>query len=81
MVTVVVFGIPIEWLRGCSVVVRSQVFWRLASPPATTEPGVLKAAAQHAPPLPATAIGGDRQAKGMKACELPESLHEVEILH
>jgi hypothetical protein len=46
-----------------------------------SQSGVLNAAAQHAPPLPATAIGGDRQAKGMKACELPESLHEVEILH
>ena len=45
------------------------------------QPGIFKAAAQHASPLPATAIGADRQAKGMKACELPESLHEVEILH
>ena len=81
MVTVVVFGIPIEWLRGCSVVVRSQVFWRFASPPATTEPGVLKAAAQHAPPLPATAIGGDHQAKSTQAGDLAESLHKVEILH
>ena len=81
MVTVVAFGIAIEWLRGCSVIVRSQAFRRFTTSPATPEPGVLKAAAQHAPPLPSTSIGGERQAKRTHLRELAESLYEVEILH
>ncbi len=81
MVIVVAFGTPIEWLKGTS-----------RSIPLPSVLGIPRAASAAAtwrsqdrgaepPPLPATAIGGDRQPKGTQACELAESLHEVEILH